>query len=401
MQDKSQNILQAIVAGGVAAMIVSVFVLNSNLNPALSKIDTTNNSPAPIMLNKDFVSEQDLIVAAVEKASPAVVSIIITKDVPVLERYYRELAPGFSIRIPQYRENGETEKKEIGGGSGFIATNDGYIVTNKHVVTQEEVEYTIFTNDGKEYRAEVVDRDTLNDIAILKIQAENLPFVTFGNSDELKVGQTAIAIGNPLLEFNNSVSVGVISGLSRSITAGDRLFGATELLQGVIQTDAAINPGNSGGPLLDINGKVIGVNVAVASAENIGFSIPSNLVQKIVESVKEHGRIVRPYLGVRYVTITPSIKEKNSLQVDYGALVVRGATVEDLAVIPGSPADKAGLSENDVILEVDKQKLDAKMSLGTIISSHNVGDEITLKVLHKGQEKELKVKLEEPLRMER
>ena len=146
-------------------------------------------------------------------------------------------------------------------------------------MNEKDAEYTIFTNDGKKYPAKVVAGDTLNDIAVLKIQAKDLPYLTFGDSEKILVGQTAIAIGNPLLEFENSVSVGVVSGLSRSIVAGGG-GGQSEQLDGVIQTDAAINPGNSGGPLLNLKGEVIGVNVAIASAENIGFSLPSNLVKK-------------------------------------------------------------------------------------------------------------------------
>ncbi len=370
-----------------------------------------NKSAAPLLpgnetVKTDVPAEESRIIDVVEKASPAVVSIVITKDVPVIEQYYQEFDPfsddffnnffgpnGFRFRVPQQKQNG-TEKREVGGGSGFFISSDGYIVTNKHVVDDDKAEYTVLTNDGKKYDAEILAKDSALDVAILKVKGSGFPYLSFGNSDKLKPGQTVIAIGNALAEFRNSVSVGVVSGLSRSITAGD-MFGRSEQLEGVIQTDAAINPGNSGGPLLDIKGSVIGVNVAVErGAENIGFALTSNTVKSIAESVKQHGEIVRPYLGVRYVQITETLKKKNNLSVDYGVLVLRGETAEDLAVIPGSPADKAGIVENDIILEVDGIKLDDGKSLASIIRQKQVGDVVKLKILHKGSEKTVEVKLE-------
>jgi serine protease Do len=332
---------------------------------------------------------------------------VITKDVPILERYFDE-APGggpfddffgndffspFQFRTPQLRQRG-TEKREIGGGSGFLVTADGMVITNRHVVSQTDVEYTVFTNDGTKYAAQVLARDPVNDIAVLDIDGQDLPFLEFGNSDNLQVGQTVIAIGNALSEFRNTVSVGVISGLSRSIRAGNGL-GQSEQLEEVIQTDAAINPGNSGGPLLDLQGQVIGVNVAVAlGSENIGFALPAGLVTSVVESVKESGTIVRPYLGVRYIPVTPALKERNLLSVDFGVLVTRGETPQDLAVIPGSPADKAGLKEGDIILEADGTRLDENTSLAAFVRKKQVGDVVTLKVLQQGQEKTVDVTLE-------
>ena len=358
------------------------------------------------MVKRDVASEESRIIDVVEKASPAVVSIVITKDVPVIEQYYQEFDPfgddffndffgnnGFRFRVPQQKQNG-TEKREVGGGSGFFISADGYIVTNKHVVDDDKAEYTVLTNDGKKYDAEILAKDGTLDVAILKVKGSGFSYLSFGDSDHLKPGQTVIAIGNALAEFRNSVSVGVVSGLSRSVVAGD-MFGKSEQLEGVIQTDAAINPGNSGGPLLDIAGKVVGVNVAVSrGAENIGFALTSNTVKGIADSVKQHGEIVRPYLGVRYVQITEALKKKNNLAVDYGVLVQRGETPEDLAVIPGSPADKAGIVENDIILEVDGVKLESGKSLASIIRQKGIGQTIKLKVLHKGSEKEVSVKLE-------
>ena len=357
-------------------------------------------------VTRDVVSEENRIVDIVEKVDSAVVSIVITKNVPIIEQYYENGSPFngfpdddpfsiFGIPMPKQRQKG-TEKREIGGGSGFFVSREGLVMTNRHVIEDEDASYTIFTSDGKKYEAEVVAKDPFLDIALLQVKkgGNNFTHLSFGDSGRLKPGQTVIAIGNPLGEFRNSVSVGVISGLSRSIVAGDGM-GNSEQLEEVIQTDAAINPGNSGGPLLNINGEVIGVNVAIAvGSENIAFALPSNVVKGTVTSVKETGEIIRPYIGVRYVLVNAGLKEKNTLSVDYGALVARGETMQDLAVIPGSPADKAGIVENDIILEVDGTKIKDGRSLSSLIRTKNVGDSVVLKILHRGDEKTLQVKLE-------
>lgn len=362
---------------------------------------------APAVRRIEVVDEQSAVIKAVEKVSPSVASIIITKDLSKIQRYngspfgsdffqqfFSDNSDGFNFNPPQYRQQG-TEKVEVGGGSGFIVSADGYVVTNKHVVADETAEYTALMNDGKKYGAKVMARDSVSDLAVLKIEAKNLPTVELGDSANLKVGQTVIAIGNALGEFRNTVSRGVISGLSRSVTAGGAGFGSENLV-GVIQTDASINPGNSGGPLLNIAGQVIGINTAMAQgAQNIGFAIPINEVKNSIESVKATGRIIRPWLGVRYIMINKEIAQANNLPLDYGALIVRGDTRTDLAVVPASPADKAGLQENDIILEINGVKLDENNSLGRIVGQHKIGEEITLKIFHRGEEKAVKVKLEE------
>ncbi len=369
---------------------------------AITSIDDPKAITERILETQTIFTQEHFVVDVVKKANPAVVSIIISKEVPKYEAYvdpnippnpFGDLFPGLNFSIPQYRQNG-TEKKEIGGGSGFFVSSDGLIVSNKHVVSQKDALYTVFTNDGKKHDAKVIARDPVLDIALLKIEGRGYPSLSLGNSDALEVGQNVIAIGNALGEFRNTVSVGVVSGLARSITAGDNT-GASEVLDHVIQTDAAINPGNSGGPLLDLGGRVIGVNVAVAQgSQNIGFALPINSVKSAIESVKSTGKIVRPYLGVRYLAVTPELKEKNNLQVDYGVLVKGGASANELAVMPGSPADKAGIVENDIILEVDGVKLDGNNSLATVIRGKNVGQRISLKILHRGEEKKVSVLLE-------
>lgn len=371
--------------------------------------DSGNKDDAKIIteriLEKETIfSQEHFVIDAVKKTNPAVVSILISKEVPKYETYvdpnaqtnpFGELFPGFSFGIPQYqyRQNG-TEKKNVGGGSGFFVSSDGLIVTNKHVVEQKDVEYTVFANDGKKYIAKVVARDPVLDIALIKIEGTKFPYLSLGNSDKLEIGQNVIAIGNALGEYKNTVSVGVVSGLARSITAGNAT-GSREILDHVIQTDAAINPGNSGGPLLDLSGKVIGVNVAIAQgSQNIGFALPINSVKSAIESVKSTGKIIRPYLGVRYVSVNNEMKEKNNLTVDYGVLVKAGANVNELAVIPGSPADKAGIVENDIILKVDGVKLDEDTSLASIIREKSIGQVINLRILSKGVEKNVSVTLE-------
>ena len=265
------------------------------------------------------------------------------------------------------------------------------ILTNKHVVLDEEAEYTIFTNDGRKFSAKVLARDPVQDLAVLRIEQEKtvdgngefvlepFPTVKLGDSDKLESGQTVIAIGNALGEFRNTVSVGVISGLGREITASGGGF--IETLEDVIQTDAAINKGNSGGPLLNLKGEVVGINVAMAlEAQSIGFAIPVNKAKKDIEQVRSLGKIVYPFLGIRYVLISEKIKEENDLPVDYGVLIVDGGPGEP-AIWPDSAAEKAGLKEENIVLEFNNEKITTENGLAKIIMKYNPGDRIVLKIL--------------------
>jgi serine protease Do len=370
--------------------------LNSKVFGKLSFLGGQQSSKSANIVKQQIVEEDSAVIDVVDKSSPAVVSIVISKDVPKVRGFSGDPFEYF-FGIPSQESQGQdgTQKQTIGGGTGFFITSDGMVVTNKHVVSDTTADYTVITNDGKEHSAKVLARDPVNDIAVIKIDGDSYPVLNLGGSDTLKIGQTVVAIGNSLGEFSNTVSKGIISGLKRTVTAGGGL-GESETLTNIIQTDAAINPGNSGGPLLDINGDVIGINVAMAQgAQNIGFAIPSNQIKRIIDQVKTTGKITTPYMGVRYVPVDDTLQKENSLPYNYGVLVARGQKITDFAVIPGSPADKAGIVENDIILEADGKKIDDKNTLTSIISEHNVGDSLTLKVWHKGDVKNITVALEE------
>jgi serine protease Do len=355
----------------------------------------------------EVFSNETLVENAVSRANPAVVAITISKEVPKYKTSYQQQTDPFqqffgggspfgnlNFQIPIQTPDG-TEKQQVGSGSGFIVSPDGMIVTNKHVVADKTAEYAVFLSTGKKYTAKVLARDSILDVAVIKIDGIDLPYLNLADSSKLKLGQSVIAIGNALGQFQNTISVGVISGLSRSITAGDGMSGQTEALSQVIQTDAAINPGNSGGPLLNLSGEVVGVDTAIVSgSQNIGFALPINSIKSVINSVKKTGKIVRPYVGVRYKIITPAMKDANKLAYDYGIIVAPGAGKDELAVIPGSPADKAGILENDIILEIDGVKIDHDHDMAQIIRQKNLGDVVKLKISSKGVEKTVTVILQ-------
>ena len=372
--------------------------------PLLRVSDGNNSKSTPPYVPQ--TDEENITVKAVEQVSPAVASIIITKEVSELgnfsgpnifpfDDFFEFGFPFESPNIEPQPSEGETRKQQVGGGSGFIITSDGFIVTNRHVVSDEKAEYTVLLSDGRQFEAKVLGKDTLNDLAVIKIEAEGLPTAVLGNSDSIRIGQTVIAIGNALGEFRNTVTKGVISGINRRVVAGDG-FGTSEVIEEAIQTDAAINPGNSGGPLINLDGEVIAVNTAISrEGQLVGFAIPINVAKNMVESVKKYGKIVRPWIGVRYIIINDRIAAQNNLSFKYGALIVKGEDESELAVIPGSPADKAGLEANDIILEVNGEKVTEEHSLGRIIARFKPGDAVTLKVFHNGEEKTITITLEE------
>lgn len=362
---------------GMVGGIFGILALNSDGGAIAKKlgIDTSKLSIPTVHTDKLVLEESNAIIDSANKVSPAVVSIL-TKQT------YQDIF-------------GRTYEAS-GAGTGFIITNDGLILTNKHVVSDANAAYTVVTADGKSYDAKIQSTDPYNDLAVVKIDAKNLPVVELGDSDQMQIGQWVVAIGNSLGQYQNSVTVGVISAKNRQIDASEQNGTNSEQLDGLLQTDAAINSGNSGGPLVNLSGQVIGINTAVAAnAQGIGFAIPINVAKKAIDSIKETGKIIRPYIGVRYVPITKDIAEQNNLPVDYGALIARGNGYGQVAVVPGSPADKAGLKENDIILEINGEKIDENHSLVSLIQQYNVSDTVEFKILSGGNEKTVKIKLEE------
>ncbi|OGY23148.1 MAG: hypothetical protein A2172_02095 [Candidatus Woykebacteria bacterium RBG_13_40_15] len=308
--------------------------------------------------------EESAVISAVKKSSPAVVSIV---------------AQGASL-------NPQTGSNQQGIGTGFIVRSNGVILTNSHVVSDGTINYKVVTKDEKTYDVKKIDQDPSIDFAILKIDASSLPTVDLGDSDSILVGQKVIAIGNALGMLQNTVTVGVVSGVGRGVTASDSLSVSQETLENVIQTDAALNPGNSGGPLLDLSAKVIGINFATTSgAENIGFVIPINRIKSVLEQYLSVGRIIRPYLGIRSQMINQAAAAL------YG--VPQGAYIQD--VISGSPADKAGLQDGDIITKFGGTSLKDNISLVGILGKFKVGQTVALEVWREGQTIKLKATLAE------
>lgn len=315
-------------------------------------------------------TDESTIVTVIEKALPSVVTVKIKTTAVSQDRITLDPFNPFGAfrRIP-----GETQTIEQNIGSGFIVSENGLIITNKHVVTDAEAAYQVIMNDESTHSVTQIYRDPLNDLAILKINTPTpgraLPL---GDSSKLKLGQSAIAIGTPLGEFTNTVTTGIVSGLGRGITAGSPYEGFVERLDNVIQTDAAISAGNSGGPLLNSAGQVIGVNTAVSSSgQNIGFAIPSNTLSELISSFnKRGGSFEKPYIGVRYRVISKDVAIQNE--------VVEGAYVAE--AVADSPAAKAGLTTGDIITSFDGKKIEGKdeQALAKLILDHKPGDTVQL-----------------------
>ena len=418
---KTQFVLLVILVSFVTALFTGIVtatlvnqappLMTQTISKVIEKVNPLSQfseQPRPPAAQQIVVGQEELTIKIVENVSSAVVSIIAVKDFPVFEQYFtnpfgqdeffrRLIPPEFlpNFQIPQYRQKG-TEERQVSSGSGFFISEDGLIATNRHMVEDKEAEYWILLNDGGKLKAKVMALDPLQDIAILKIESaisEKHNFIPLADSDKIKVGQTVIAIGNALGEFQNTVSVGVISGLHRSIIASGALSGETALSE-LIQTDAAINPGNSGGPLLDLGGRAIGINTAIArGAENIGFALPIDIVKKDIADIKEFGKIQYVYLGIRYAIISAQLKEEKKLSVDYGVLLVKGPNAEP-AVMANGPAQKAGIKEGDIILELEGEKITQTNTLASIINSRRAGEKISLKILREGKTLDILVTLE-------
>ena len=279
-------------------------------------------------------------------------------------------------------------------GTGMIVSSDGYVLTNKHVVEGAN-KVNVILDDGTAYEnVKIIGTDPANDVAFVKIEnVSNLPAVTLGDSKTMNVGQQVIAIGNALGQFQNTVTEGIVSGLNRSITASDSSGSAYESLTDLIQTDAAINSGNSGGPLVNAAGQVIGLNVATSAADNIGFAIPISSVKGMLKRVINEGKAERAYIGVSYVTITPDIAKTYNLSVKTGGYVHNDRATSS-AVVSGSPADKAGIKDGDIITHINGVEIGKAGSISALIGEYAVGDTIQLRVLRNGAELNLNVQLE-------
>jgi len=322
-------------------------------------------------------SEDAEVISVVERALPSVVSIDIIQ---------KEDSPAFRSGYP-------IGPVSIGGGTGFFISEDGLVVTNRHVISDTQSEYVVLTQDGRELPAKVLALDPSLDLGVLKVEGTDFPALALGDSDSLKEGQTVIAIGNTLAEFSNSVTKGVVSGLNRSLIAGE--FDEEELIEEAIQTDAAINPGNSGGPLITLDGKVVGMNTAVSDdAQSLGFALPSNALARAVESARKFGRIVRPWIGVRYIPVDAEIARNEGLAKEYGALIL-GNGQRDPGIVPDSPASKSDLKERDVILEINGERVGDPRSLATIVSRLSPDETVMLKVARGETELQIPVTLEE------
>lgn len=335
------------------------------------------------------VTEESVTVNTVKKVGPSVVTIVEQTPAQAQQQSPFDLGP-FSIFGAPDQGQAPQQPKDESIGSGFIIGKDGLIVTNKHVVSDTQGTYQVVTSDDKKYKVSNIYRDPLNDIAILQIDvsqnpSENLKPIPLGDSSNLQVGQYVIAIGTALGQFRNTVTTGVISGLGRGITAGSPFEGSVEQLSNVIQTDAAINPGNSGGPLLNSSGQVIGVNTAVSqSGQNIGFAIPINTIKSSVDNFNRTGKFNRPFLGVAYKMISQDLAILNDLP--------QGAYVEQ--VVSGSPADKAGIQEGDIITELDGKRVTGSDELSQLIANKKVGDTISVNIYRGSKTVKLSVTLQ-------
>lgn len=365
-------VIVSFLAGGLADrffVLKPVSLLSGLQKTPLIEQSTSQISDAPTVLK----TEERSVVDVAEQASSSVVTIaIVNPPVPRISL--------FSDRLRRSLEEEAEKSRDI--GTGFVATSDGLIVTNKHVV-DIDAEYLVIDRDEKEHKVTKIYRDPFNDLAILQVEGMSAAPLVLGNSDELKVGQQVIAIGTALGRFRHTVTTGVVSGLARGIEAGSPLDPTLETLENVIQTDAAINPGNSGGPLLDSAGKVIGVNVAISAAgENIGFAIPINVVRGSIENFNNTGQFERPLLGVRYRMIPEVISEEEGVPV--GAYVFE--------VNQGSAASEAGVLPMDIITEFDGKNL-AELDLSQAMGSKKVGDRVRFKIWRNGETQNLETTL--------
>ncbi len=349
----------------VGAGMVGAWIISSSM--PVNKASNQQKAES-IDGNSVITAEEADMSQIVKKVTPSVVSIVV---------------------------GGSYDDYSQGAGTGIIISEDGYILTNKHVVRDGKT-FSVLTGAGDRFnKVKLVGSDPSNDIAFLKIKdAKGLQPAKLGDSGTVRVGQRVMAIGNSLGQYQNTVTSGIISGKGRPIfTYSDETKTDIERLTDLLQTDAAINPGNSGGPLVNMSGQVIGINTAIVhDAQSMGFAIPINAAKGLVRGVLETGKIKKSYMGVKYLEITPAVRAKYGLSVKDGALIGDGDK-KGISVTSGGPADKAGLREGDIVIEVDGRKVGENGSLGSLVSEHLPGDELQLVVMRDGVKKRLVLKL--------
>lgn len=350
MNESFKKLLAAILVVGLLGFVFFKLVQTGKVKLNFTPLPKVQN----IEETRTLIKEENAVIETVENSSPSVVAIGITQ---------RVINPFDPQALPKNRQSTI--------GTGFVASKNGVIVTNRHVVADLKANYTVITKDGKKLEVEKIYRDPTLDLALIKTKEEGLHALNLGDSSKLKVGQTVIAIGNALGRFSNTVTTGVVSGLGRSIGAGDPFGREVEVLDDLIQTDAAINPGNSGGPLLNSAGEVIGVNVAMSeAAQNIGFAVPINSVKAIIEEFVANGKISRAFLGVSYRVITKDLAILNE--------VPQGAYIQE--IVPGSPAEKSGIEPGDIITKIDGKSIDTQNFISEFIRAKKPGDKISMEV---------------------
>ncbi len=367
------------------AIVLLVTISLGFLGGWLGSAARSNSSQQSTQQAIRTVSEQSELISTIAKnVGPSVVSVNVTTN---------------SRQSDIFGYGGAQQS----AGTGFIISEDGYVITNRHVIPSGVSEVSLVLDDGTEFdNVAVVGRTNANDpldIAFLKIKdtkGKKLQPARIGDSDKMKVGDMAIAIGNALGQFQNTVTSGIISGYGRSVSASDGSGQSIEDLQNLFQTDAAINQGNSGGPLVNASGEVIGINTAVAGngAENIGFAIPTNDVSGLIQSVLQEGKLLRPYLGVRYVMLSEGLADQLDIKQTTGAYILPQDRSDEVAILPNSPAEKAGLKQEDIILKINGRDVNAANSLVSEIGRHRVNETIELVILRGGNEQNISVKLE-------
>ncbi len=359
--------------------------------------NTRSDSPSIVQQKTILTDKANLVSSIADEVGESVVSVNVTSQ-------SSSASSSFGSLFDYFGGSGSSgSQTQESAGTGIILTSSGLILTNRHVVPSGTTDVSITLSDGTvlddvKVVGRTSDSDSL-DIAFLQVEnlkGHTLKPATIGDSSKMKVGDSVVAIGNALGQFQNTVTTGIISGYGRSVQASDGSGSSSENLDDMFQTDAAINEGNSGGPLVNLNGEVIGVNTALASdSQNIGFAIPINNVKGLIDSVKATGKLQRPYLGVRYVMLTDDIAKEYNLSVNRGAYIPYARSMGSETVISGGPADKAGLQEGDVITKVNGKAIDEKTSLLSALSGYKVGDTVKLTVVRGDKTMQIDVKLAE------